>query len=132
MRALRMRVAAQFPERSHDLTFLRHSALAQMFEDAGHDETHADEAFEVFFTARNRVQLFDDVEASLRAPALALSLVRLEQRQRGSRSAAESRIYSTGTSPPLRRGPPNPTRAFSRDCSTFAGVEAAQRAACRR
>ena len=39
----------------HDLP--ARSALAQMFTDAGHDETHADEAFEVFFTARNRVQL---------------------------------------------------------------------------
>jgi HAD superfamily hydrolase (TIGR01549 family) len=65
MRALRMRVVAQFPERSHDFTFLRRSALAQMFRDAGHDETHADEAFEVFFAARNRVQLFDDVQSSL-------------------------------------------------------------------
>jgi putative hydrolase of the HAD superfamily len=65
LRALRMRVVAQFPERSHDFTFLRRSALAQMFRDAGHDEIHADEAFEVFFAARNRVQLFDDVESSL-------------------------------------------------------------------
>jgi putative hydrolase of the HAD superfamily len=65
LRALRMRVVAQFPERSHDFTFLRRSALAQMFRDAGYDETHADEAFEVFFTARNRVQLYDDVESSL-------------------------------------------------------------------
>ncbi len=57
MRELRMRVVARFPERSHDFTFLRRSALAQMFRDAGHDETHADAAFEVFFTARNRVRI---------------------------------------------------------------------------
>jgi len=55
LRALRMRVVAQFPERSHDFTFLRHRALAQMFKDAGHGESPADEAFEVFFAARNRV-----------------------------------------------------------------------------
>ncbi len=35
MRALRARVAAQFPERSHDLTFLRHRALAEQFGAAG-------------------------------------------------------------------------------------------------
>lgn len=65
LRGLRMRVVAQFPEHSHDFTFLRRRALAQMFSDAGHDESHADEAFEVFFTARNRVQLFDDVQSAL-------------------------------------------------------------------
>lgn len=65
LRALRSRVVAQFPERSHDFTFLRRRALAQLFTDAGHDEAHADAAFEVFFAARNRVQLFDDVEAAL-------------------------------------------------------------------
>jgi putative hydrolase of the HAD superfamily len=65
LRALRMRVVTHFPEHSHDFTFLRRRALAQMFSDAGHDESHADEAFEVFYTARNRVQLFDDVQAAL-------------------------------------------------------------------
>ncbi|MGO9933959.1 MAG: HAD family hydrolase [Steroidobacteraceae bacterium] len=66
LRALRMRVAARFPERSHDLTFLRRRALAEMFSDAVRGEDHAEEAFEVFFAERNRVKLFDDVESSLR------------------------------------------------------------------
>ena len=43
------------------MTFLRHRALAEMFAAAGHARSHADEAFEVFFAARNRVQLYDDV-----------------------------------------------------------------------
>jgi putative hydrolase of the HAD superfamily len=65
MRAMRARLAEQYPERSHDMTFLRHRALAEMFTLAGHDANHADEAFEVFFAARNRVTLYDEVEASL-------------------------------------------------------------------
>lgn len=65
MRALRQGIAAQFPERSHDMTFLRHRALAQMFADAGHPVTHADDAFEVFYAERNRVTLFNEVEAAL-------------------------------------------------------------------
>jgi putative hydrolase of the HAD superfamily len=48
LRAMRVRVAAQFPERSHDMTFLRRRALSEMFAAAGYPETHADEAFEVF------------------------------------------------------------------------------------
>ena len=65
LRAMRVRLAEQYPERSHDMTFLRHRALSEMFTQAGHDAHHADEAFEVFFAARNRVTLYDEVEASL-------------------------------------------------------------------
>src|ERR1700684_4330398 len=66
LRTMRARIAAQFPERSHDMTFLRHRALTEMFAAAGHSGIHADEAFEVFYAARNRVQLYDEVEHSLK------------------------------------------------------------------
>jgi FMN hydrolase / 5-amino-6-(5-phospho-D-ribitylamino)uracil phosphatase len=65
LRAMRVRIAQQFPDRSHDMTFLRHRALAEMFASLGQPATHADEAFEVFYAARNRVQLYDEVEDSL-------------------------------------------------------------------
>jgi len=65
MRALRARVAERFPERGHDLTFLRHRALMELFDAAGHAASLADEALEVFFSARNRVEFYDDVRPSL-------------------------------------------------------------------
>ena len=65
LRAMRARSAQQFPDRSHDMTFLRHRALAEMFAAAGQPAAHADEAFEVFYAARNRVTLYDEVENSL-------------------------------------------------------------------
>lgn len=65
MAALRAEVAKRFPQRGHDLTFLRHRALKDLFSAAGHDETLADEAFEVFFAARNRVEFYADVRPSL-------------------------------------------------------------------
>jgi HAD superfamily hydrolase (TIGR01509 family) len=65
LRAMRLSLAERFPERSHDMTFLRHRALAEMFLGAGRPVTHADEAFEVFYAERNRVKLYDEVEASL-------------------------------------------------------------------
>jgi FMN hydrolase / 5-amino-6-(5-phospho-D-ribitylamino)uracil phosphatase len=65
MRAMRARLVEQYPERSHDMTFLRHRALADMFAAAGHAKSEADEAFEVFFAERNRVTLYEDVKASL-------------------------------------------------------------------
>lgn len=65
MRALRAGVAERFPQRAHDLTFLRRQALAQQFSAAGYDESLADQAFEVFFTARNRVDFYPDVHPAL-------------------------------------------------------------------
>ena len=65
LRALRARIAEQHPERSHDMTFLRHQTLTEMFAAAGRPVAHADEAFEVFYAERNRVKLYDEVAASL-------------------------------------------------------------------
>jgi putative hydrolase of the HAD superfamily len=65
MRALRAKIAAQFPEQSHDLTYLRRRALATQFIGAGYAESACDEALEVFLAARNRVEFFDDVRPAL-------------------------------------------------------------------
>jgi 2-haloalkanoic acid dehalogenase type II len=65
LRAQRASVAARFPERSHDLTFLRHRSLKDLFGAAGHAESLADDALEVFFSARNRVEFYADARPSL-------------------------------------------------------------------
>jgi HAD superfamily hydrolase (TIGR01509 family) len=65
MRALRAAVAERFPEHGHDLTFLRHRALKELFDAAGHAEDLADDALEVFLAERNRVNLYEDVRPAL-------------------------------------------------------------------
>jgi putative hydrolase of the HAD superfamily len=65
LRALRAGVAERFPERGHDLTFLRHRALQDLFAAAGLAQSLADEALEVFFAARNRVEFYEDVRPAL-------------------------------------------------------------------
>ena len=65
MRALRAGVAARFPERNHDMTFLRRHALGEQFAAAGYAEDSADAAMEVFFVERNRVRFYDDVRPAL-------------------------------------------------------------------
>jgi putative hydrolase of the HAD superfamily len=65
MRALRAKIAAQFPAQSHDLTFLRRRALAVQFKGAGYAESACEEALEVFLAHRNRVEFFDDVRPAL-------------------------------------------------------------------
>ena len=66
LRALRAAVAERYPEHAHDLTFLRHRALKDLFGAAGLAESHADDALEVFFSARNRVDFYDDALPALR------------------------------------------------------------------
>lgn len=65
MRALRASVAARFPERCHDLTFLRLEALAEQFRAAGCEESPVAQAFEVFYAARNRVSCYAEVRPAL-------------------------------------------------------------------
>lgn len=65
MRALRERVAGRFPQHGHDLSFLRRQALAEQFLAAGHHESLADRALEVFLEARNRVEFYPDVRPAL-------------------------------------------------------------------
>jgi FMN hydrolase / 5-amino-6-(5-phospho-D-ribitylamino)uracil phosphatase len=65
LRELRAEVTRRYPEHGHDLTFLRHRALKDLFGAAGHEESLADDALEVFFAARNRVEFYDDVRPSL-------------------------------------------------------------------
>ena len=65
MRARRARIALRYPERSHDLTFLRRHSLARQFAAAGYAESLCDEAMEVFLEARNRVEFYDDVHPAL-------------------------------------------------------------------
>ena len=65
MRALRAAVATRYPEHGHDLTFLRHRALKDLFAAADYAESLADDALEVFFSARNRVEFYEDVRPAL-------------------------------------------------------------------
>lgn len=65
MRALRVAVAARFPERGHDMTFVRMRSLTEMLVAAGYEASAADRAFEVFYAARNRVICYADVRPAL-------------------------------------------------------------------
>jgi putative hydrolase of the HAD superfamily len=65
MRRLRARVAEEFPGMGHDFTFLRREALLRHARQAGYPESVADQAFEVFYSMRNRVEPFADVVPAL-------------------------------------------------------------------
>jgi putative hydrolase of the HAD superfamily len=69
LRAQRASIPNRYPDRGHDLTFLRHRALKDLFLAAGQSDTlaeaRADEGLEVFFAERNRVQFYADVRPAL-------------------------------------------------------------------
>jgi FMN hydrolase / 5-amino-6-(5-phospho-D-ribitylamino)uracil phosphatase len=65
LRELRAGVGQRFPGQSHDMSFLRLRALQELFGAAGHAETLAEDAFEVFFAARNQVDFYQDVPPAL-------------------------------------------------------------------
>ncbi len=66
LRAMRVAMNGRYPERRHDMSFLRHRSLVELF--GAHSEAvrWADDAFEVFYAARNRVTLYADVEPALK------------------------------------------------------------------
>lgn len=76
--ALRQAVLAERPDWAHDLSALRRETIGRALAAAGDDPALAAPAFEVFFTERQRVELYDDVLPALerlaaRWPIVALS-----------------------------------------------------------
>jgi 2-haloalkanoic acid dehalogenase type II len=65
MRDLRQRTVEDFPDRRHDLTFLRKEALRRHAREAGYPESLAEEGFELFYAIRNEVEPYPDVIPAL-------------------------------------------------------------------
>jgi putative hydrolase of the HAD superfamily len=60
MRALRARVAAERTDLAHDFTAQRHITMQQAFAACGITEAPLDALWEVYFSARNSVELYPD------------------------------------------------------------------------
>jgi FMN hydrolase / 5-amino-6-(5-phospho-D-ribitylamino)uracil phosphatase len=63
--ALRDAVAAEFPAQAHDFTWMRRVAIERALQAAGDDPALTEPAFQVFFAARQRVELFPDALPAL-------------------------------------------------------------------
>jgi len=77
LQSLRGAVAAEFPERSHDLSWVRTESLRRAARLAGYDEDVAPRAFEVFLVARNEIRPFDEVPRALTRLAARLPIYAL-------------------------------------------------------
>lgn len=78
MRAKRDALVAEFPHKAHDLSFMRQEAIRRALLAGGDDPALTGTAYEVFFDARHKVELFDDALPALeylaaRYPIIAIS-----------------------------------------------------------
>ena len=65
MFAARRTLAAEVPERAHDMTWLRTEAMRRLAAHHGHDPMIGDRAFEVFIAARHEVEFYPEVAGAL-------------------------------------------------------------------
>ncbi|WP_329741522.1 HAD family hydrolase [Dyella sp. A6] len=65
MRELRAQVAVERPDLAHDFTTQRHITMRRAFAACGIDEAPLEALWDVYFNARNSVELFPDVPAAL-------------------------------------------------------------------
>lgn len=61
----RLAVAAEFPGKNHDFTFMRREVLARVAEAVGYGADYVDDAMEVFMAHRNDVEMFPEVRPAL-------------------------------------------------------------------
>ncbi len=75
--AIRQQVNQQYPEQAHDLSFLRREAIRESLRRAGDATDMAESAFEVFFSYRHQVTLYDGVAQALQRLASQYALIAL-------------------------------------------------------
>ena len=65
LRAKRNEVENLYPQYKHDLSFYRRESIRMLLKENGENEALAEEAFQVYFAARQNVSIFTDVVPSL-------------------------------------------------------------------
>jgi 2-haloalkanoic acid dehalogenase type II len=121
---LRRRAAETFPDKAHDFRFLRKRVLRHMATEAGYPEAVADEAFDVFDTARNRVDLFPDVEPALIELSRRYTLVALTNGNACVNKIGIGR-YFAGTISAAETGAAKPARRIFEAAVDHAGADPA-------
>ncbi len=62
---LRLDVVTEFPDKSHDFTFMRRKVLARIARAVGYSDDYVDDAMEIFQAQRNDVEMFPEVRPAL-------------------------------------------------------------------
>jgi len=75
--AIRQQVNQHYPEHAHDLSFLRREAIRESLRRAGNSTELAEPAFEVFFSYRHQVTLYEGVAEALQRLSSKYALIAL-------------------------------------------------------
>lgn len=117
----RQQASQRHPEWAHDLSRLRIYAYELLLQAAGYDKQGATAAFEVFFTARNQVQPYPDVESALQRLAGRFTLISLSNGNADLERIALGRYFSASISARLT-GSTKPQPAIFEAACQAAGV----------
>ena len=122
LHAAREAVLEEHPDQSHNLTFLRKAALAKVVVRAGYSEGLAEQAFSVFWQARNQVTLYSDVVPALlrfkrSCTVLALSNGNADLREVGLDALFDHAVYAADV------GAAKPDGAMFRAALELTGLE---------
>lgn len=106
---IREQVKAEFLAQSHDFTFLRTQMIARALAQSGADPSLAQQGFEVFFAARQQVDLYAEVEEALAALAARYPLVAVSN---GNANVLQMPIgrYFSANMPAIEAGVAKPDR----------------------
>jgi FMN hydrolase / 5-amino-6-(5-phospho-D-ribitylamino)uracil phosphatase len=101
MRVLREKIAADRLDLSHDFSAQRRLTFKHAFAACGIDDAPVDEAWEIYFAARNRVELYPDTLAALerivaRVPVVSISNGNADLERIGIERFFRGRINASG------------------------------------
>lgn len=118
-------VLEEYPDQSHNLTFLRRAALTRVVTRAGYSEQLAERAFGVFWQVRNQVTLYSDVLPALRrfkrsCTVLALSNGNADLREVGLDALFDHAVYAADV------GAAKPDGAMFRTALEITGLKPSQ------
>lgn len=118
---LRIAVEKEFPERRHDLRFLRKSVMARMANACGYGNDVAEDAYDVFEVARNEVEFFPDVLPALQQLRDHFQLVAVTNGNADLQRIGIAHLFH-GVVTAVDAGAPKPQQAIFKLASQRAGV----------
>jgi putative hydrolase of the HAD superfamily len=123
---LRDAIAHEFPDKSHDFTWMRRIAIERALVAAGDDPALAEPAFECFFHWRQQVVLFDDALPALERLAAKFPLIALTNGNADWRAIGLAPYFSAGCLSAREYGQGKPHAAFFHEGCKRLGLAPAQ------
>jgi putative hydrolase of the HAD superfamily len=123
---LRDAVAHEFPAQAHDFTWMRKIAIERALQAAGDDPQLTEPAFQVFFAARQQVELYPDAEPALHRLAARYPILGLTNGNADWRAIGLGPYLTAGCLGAREFGQGKPHAAFFQEGLRRLGLEASE------